>query len=50
MVFADEIANPQNVFIVAASRVTEIGIGVLSTGLVLRESERRQSDLLGGWK
>jgi uncharacterized membrane protein YccC len=34
VVFVDEIANPQNVFVVAASRVTEISIGVLSAGLV----------------
>jgi uncharacterized membrane protein YccC len=34
VVFADEIANPQNVFMFAVWRVTEIGIGVFSAGLV----------------
>jgi uncharacterized membrane protein YccC len=34
IVFGDMIANPQNVFMITVWRTTEIGIGILSAGLV----------------
>ena len=34
VVFAGAVENPQGIFLVAASRLTEIGIGIFSAGLV----------------